>query len=415
MPGKSPAREGRSPSPPPRPPDRPPRAPARSCGESPGRGRWWSSGVPSCCRYRSRVRRSRSNVYQGCSRSYRCGPCHQPSSLYRVSRWAGNRRLAVSRTVSGAIGATSSPPSSTRARRRPAKDAMPATTPTERSLLPDSAWPMADGLIPMAAANSRCDKSARRRIRRSAPGRSNVLTRSASGGGQTNGSQALDLWTVVLCIRGRSRARLSRHTAGCLLLRALLTGAEQSTTVPAPCRRVIRALLTGAEQSTRFCGRSTDAGAVQEAVSEGLLQPHPEGPPVGVVEQAVDRCGPESSEQRQFLGSVLTQAAWRAGPASAAFVPGVEGGGPLVQDVDEPSGVEGFVVLTAVGGEVQVLAGERQPQVAGERSRALTRAGRITWLAWVAGGVQHGAGQFAVVGPRAAVEVVAADARPGVV
>ena len=62
-----------------------------------------------------------------------------------------------------------------------------------------------------------------------------------------------------------------------------------------------------------------------------------------------------------------------------------------------------------------MLTQKSQPQIAREHPRAVTPPGRIMGWAVISGVIQYGTGQFAVVGPRSAVEVVAADAGPHVV
>src|SRR4051812_49919449 len=86
-----------------------------------------------------------------------------------------------------------------------------------------------------------------------------------------------------------------------------------------------------------------------------------------------------------------------------------------IDGLHETVRVQQVVVAAAVVGQVQVLAGEGEPQVPGEGARAVTPPTRVEGLAGIAGGVEDAAGQLAVVGPRAAVAVVAADADPPLV
>src|SRR4051812_19258801 len=112
---------------------------------------------------------------------------------------------------------------------------------------------------------------------------------------------------------------------------------------------------------------------------------------------------------------VRPQPARRPRPPTAAVVPGVERLRAGVECCHEPLGVQELVVVSAFGVEIQVLPRQLQAQVTGECAGALTGAGRVARLPGIAGGVQHRAGELAVVGPRAPVEVVAPHADPDVV
>ena len=103
--------------------------------------------------------------------------------------------------------AISRPSRSTRESLSAATSAIRATTLRGRSLAPDSAPATADGLMPTATANSRWDRSAIRLTRRSTPGSEKAVTGSAFDVARAVSSHPGDLWTVVLCSHGRSRAR----------------------------------------------------------------------------------------------------------------------------------------------------------------------------------------------------------------
>ena len=96
-------------------------------------------------------------------------------------------------------------------------------------------------------------------------------------------------------------------------------------------------------------------------------------------------------------------------------MPGVEPVGAGAHSAHELVGVDQVPVAAAVGRPVEVLAREREAQIAGECAGPVAEAGRIGRLARVAALVEHGAGELAVVGPRAPIEVRAADARPHIV
>src|SRR6185436_14785579 len=100
-------------------------------------------------------------------------------------------------------------------------------------------------------------------------------------------------------------------------------------------------------------------------------------------------------------------------PATPASVPRVQVRGGLLGRLHEPSGVEEVIVVT--GHAVEVLAHQRQAQVAGEAAGPVAVAAGVGGHTPVTLGVEHGGRQFAVMGPGPAVEVGATDARPRVV
>src|SRR5690349_19385582 len=123
--------------------------------------------------------------------------------------------------------------------------------------------------------------------------------------------------------------------------------------------------------------------------SELALQAQAERAAVGVVEEAVDRRGPGTGEQRELLCTVRAQAAGWARADAAAVVPLLQCLGARGERGDELRRIDQLVVLAAVEGPVQVLAGQLQPQVAREHAGTVATAGRVERLALVAGRVEH--------------------------
>src|SRR5689334_11372220 len=109
-----------------------------------------------------------------------------------------------------------------------------------------------------------------------------------------------------------------------------------------PCAR--RALEGRKGSGGRGCPRPG------ERRSELSLEAQPERAAVGVVEEAVDRRGPGTGEQRELLGTVGTQSAGWAWTAAAAVVPLLQRLGARVQRGDEQRRVDQVVVLAAVDG-----------------------------------------------------------------
>src|SRR6185312_10027930 len=99
-----------------------------------------------------------------------------------------------------------------------------------------------------------------------------------------------------------------------------------------------------------------------------------------VVEEAVDRRRPGAGERREPLGPVGAQTAGWARTVAPALVPLLQRLRARVQRRDEPLGIDQVVVLAAVGGAVEVLAAQLQPQVAREHPRAFARPGRVARL-----------------------------------
>ena len=151
------------------------------------------------------------------------------------------------------------------------------------------------------------------------------------------------------------------------------------------------------EQCDRAVPRAAARRDLSRADSEPVGASQALGPPVRVVHSGttVQR----AAGQRADLGRLeAAEPARRPRPDLARAVPAVEGGGALGVR-REHAGRLDAVGHRVVGVAVEVLGGQRQPQRPGV----------------VAGGVDHDRGQLGVVGPRAPVEVVGADRRPGVV
>src|SRR4051812_13883844 len=96
----------------------------------------------------------------------------------------------------------------------------------------------------------------------------------------------------------------------------------------------------------------------------------------------------------------------RAGADPAAVGPGPQRARGGLQRADERRRVEQAGVLAAVRRAVEVLARQAQAQVAGEDAGTVAVSAGVAGLPFVEGGVEDGAGELAVVRPRAAVEVV---------
>ena len=123
------------------------------------------------------------------------------------------------------------------------------------------------------------------------------------------------------------------------------------------------------------------------------------GPAVRVEQEQVRRQRDRPGHRPELGRLEPAQPARRARTDAAAGVPAVEGRGALGVRREHAGRLHAVRhrVLGVVA--VEVLGGQRQPQRPGV----------------VAGGVDHDRGQLGVVGPGAAVEVVRADGRPGVV
>ncbi len=135
--------------------------------------------------------------------------------------------------------------------------------------------------------------------------------------------------------------------------------------------------------------------------------------PVRVVDQPVQRHSPGTVPPREALRYVRSKPARRSIPHTTAVIPRLQRLGASAHQVERFERIDHLLAGVLV--EVEMLAPQSQAEFAGEDSCLIAHPRGIPRLTIVDVPIKHGTGHFAVMCPRAPVEVVRTDHRPYVV
>ena len=372
-----------------------------------------AAGGPPACRAapgRLAPLATRSNVYQGCGRG--CSARRRatsPASPYRVSRWAGNRRPPVPDRVRRPCRRPRSP--AVVEQREPQTRQSRAARSDGRGSRgrPPGLRPGHGGLRHAAAARrAHAGRGPRvRRMRRSSRRQVDVLGRPCRSGSLRRRRPvrrtAIDLWTAAPCRAARQETACRCGSLRCSARRS--RGRAQNCLKQPSVDRVRRPARRrrSAARGVRTARRSAVSGAAGGRRGRRAAG-RPGSPTAGSAARAA-RAG-AGAAGRAAAGPRRPPAcqASRAPRRSPSTPPRSRSGSSSRSSSSLPSAARS-----------RCSRRQLQPQVAREDARAVAGAGRVARLARVPRGVQHRAGELAVVGPRAAVEVVAAHAGPDVV
>ena len=200
---------------------------------------------------------------------------------------------------------------------------------------------------------------------------------------------------AMLTFGGGIHYCLGAHLARIELAEALTTMARRMPNIRCTGASSVEA-VDRHHRSDRACRSNSTAGTER---SPPALEPIAIRPTVRVIDHPIGGFGPQPGQQTQPLRLVRPQPARWPRTAATGCMPCIQS---LCRGHDLPHRrmrIDQPTVLAAVGRTVQVFTHQPQPQVASE----------------LAGVIQYRTRQFAVVRPRSAVEVIAADARPDVV